>query len=87
MDLEKELERGESEGFELLKMPTSAPPETFCKYLEHVPPKTHRIHESAESCQHPKIGVKNLVWRNGFSFCDTPDFFVILTRYHKKRYQ
>ena len=38
MDLEKELEKGESEGFKLLKMPTSAPTETFCKYLEHVPP-------------------------------------------------
>ena len=31
------LEKGEAEGFKLLKMPTPVPPATFCKYLEKVP--------------------------------------------------
>ena len=38
MDLEKLLDEGDSEGFKLLKIPTPVSPETFCKYLEHVPP-------------------------------------------------
>ena len=38
MDLEKLFEKGEPEGFKLLKIPTPVSPETFCKYLEHVPP-------------------------------------------------
>ena len=38
MDLEKLLDKGESEEFKLLKIPTPVSPETFCKYLEHVPP-------------------------------------------------
>ena len=38
MDLEKLFENGEPEGFKLLKIPTPVSPETFCKYLEHVPP-------------------------------------------------
>ena len=38
IDLEKVLDKGEAEGFKLLKMPTPVPPATFCKYLEHVPP-------------------------------------------------
>ena len=38
IDLEKLLDKGDSEGFKLLKIPTPVSPETFCKYLEHVPP-------------------------------------------------
>ena len=38
IDLEELLGKGESEGFKLLKIPTPVSPETFCKYLEHVPP-------------------------------------------------
>ena len=38
MDLEKIFDKGEPEGFKLLKIPTPVSPETFCKYLEHVPP-------------------------------------------------
>ena len=38
LDLEKELNGGETEGFKLLKIPTPVSPETFCKYLEHTPP-------------------------------------------------
>ena len=38
MDLEKLFDKGEPEGFKLLKIPTPVSPETFCKYLEHVPP-------------------------------------------------
>ena len=38
MDLEKLFDMGEPEGFKLLKIPTPVSPETFCKYLEHVPP-------------------------------------------------
>ena len=38
LDLEKLLDKGDTEGFKLLKMPTAVAPETFCKYLEHVPP-------------------------------------------------
>ena len=38
MDLEKIFNKGEPEGFKLLKIPTPVSPETFCKYLEHVPP-------------------------------------------------
>ena len=38
IDLEKLLEKGETGGFKLLKMPTPVPPVTFCKYLEKVPP-------------------------------------------------
>ena len=38
MDLEKLFDKGEPEGFKLLKLQTPVAPETFCKYLEHVPP-------------------------------------------------
>ena len=38
IDWEKLLEKGDPEGFKLLKMPTPVVPETFCKYLENVPP-------------------------------------------------
>ena len=38
MDLEKSLQEGESEGFNLFKLPTPVGPETFCKFLENVPP-------------------------------------------------
>ena len=38
MDLEKLFEKGEPEGFKLLKLQKPVAPETFCKYLEHVPP-------------------------------------------------
>ena len=38
MDLEKAFQKGESEGFNLLKMPVQVYPETFCKYLKNVPP-------------------------------------------------
>ena len=38
MDLEKLFDEGEPEGFKLLKLQTPLAPETFCKYLEHVPP-------------------------------------------------
>ena len=38
LDLEKLLDKGDTEGFKLLKMPTAVAPETFCRYLEHVPP-------------------------------------------------
>ena len=38
MDLEKLLDKGEPEGFKLLRIPTPVTPETFTKYLEHVPP-------------------------------------------------
>ena len=38
MDLEKLFDEGEPEGFKLLKLPSPIAPETFCKYLEHVPP-------------------------------------------------
>ena len=39
MDLEKLFEKGDAEGFKLLKMPTPGPPATFCKYWEKVPLK------------------------------------------------
>ena len=38
LDLEKVFEKGEAEGFKLLKMPTPVPPATFCNYLKKVPP-------------------------------------------------
>ena len=38
MDLERAFKKGESEGFNLLKMPVQVYPETFCKYLKNVPP-------------------------------------------------
>ena len=38
MDLEKLLEKGDAEGFKLLKMPNPALPATFCKYLQKLPP-------------------------------------------------
>ena len=38
MDLEKSLQEGATEGFNLFKMPTPVHPENFCKYLENVPP-------------------------------------------------
>ena len=38
IDLEKLLDKGDSEGFKLLKMQTPILPETLSKYLEHVPP-------------------------------------------------
>ena len=38
MDLEKLLEKGDSEGFKTLKLPGLIQPETMCKYLKDVPP-------------------------------------------------
>ena len=38
MDLERAFQKGESEGFNLLKMPVQIYPETFCKHLKNVPP-------------------------------------------------
>ena len=38
MDLEETFLKGESEGFDLFKIPTPDEPECFCKYLENVPP-------------------------------------------------